>query len=118
MNQSFVSIVVPTYNRRASLARLLHALDQQTYPNSEFEVVVVDDGSADGTVEFVQQRHAEFALRVIEQAHAGPAAARNLGVQEALGALILFLDDDVVPAPTLIEEHVTTHEVEQDAVVI
>jgi glycosyltransferase involved in cell wall biosynthesis len=113
-----VSIVVPTFNRCSSLRRLLEALSHQTYPHSQFEVIVVDDGSTDGTVAFARDWEASVRLRVFEQAHAGPAVARNRGVTEAWGELILFLDDDVVPVPELIAVHVATHAAEPNAVVI
>lgn len=116
--QQLVSIVVPTYNRRASLQRLLEALSRQTVSPEQYEVIVVDDGSADGTVEFARGWQTEHALRVIEQQHAGPAAARNRGVDEARGSLILFLDDDVVPVPDLIGQHLASHAVQRDSVVI
>jgi GT2 family glycosyltransferase len=113
-----VSIVTPTYNRRDSLDRLIGGLRQQTYPAEHFEMVVVDDGSTDGTVDHLRSLDTPFALRVVGQEHAGPAAARNLGVSHALGDLILFLDDDVLPRPDLIDEHVRAHGESTDLVVI
>lgn len=113
-----VSIVVPTFNRRSSLRRLLEGLSLQTYPHTQFEVIVVDDGSTDGTVTFAREWDASFRLHVFEQAHAGPAGARNRGVTEAAGELILFLDDDVMPLPDLVAAHVATHAAEPNAVVI
>jgi GT2 family glycosyltransferase len=113
-----VSVVVPTYCRRASLARLLDALDRQSYPRSCFEVLVVDDGSTDDTVQLVEERGIRGGVRVIQQQHAGPAEARNRGVAAATGNLVLFLDDDVVPVPELITTHVATHAAEPNAVVI
>lgn len=113
-----VSIVIPSYNRRSSLERLLDALAQQTCGNSEFEVIVVDDGSTDGSIEAVRERQSLYALRVITQQHAGPAEARNRGVADAQGALILFLDDDVVPRSSLIQEHLAAHAATANAVVI
>jgi glycosyltransferase involved in cell wall biosynthesis len=113
-----ISVIVPTYNRRSSLQRLLEGVALQTYPSSQFEVIVVDDGSTDGTLDYVQGCHTPFALRLIQQEHAGPAAARNRGVAAAHGTLILFLDDDVLPQPGLIERHANTHLAEPDAVVI
>ena len=104
-----VSIVVATYNRCAGLARLLRALDEQTYPASQFEVVVVDDGSSDATPELLRTVDVPYALRSYAQSNSGPAAARNLGVAQARGSLILFLDDDIVPAPGLVAAHVAAH---------
>jgi GT2 family glycosyltransferase len=104
-----VSVVVATYNRRAGLAELLQALAAQSYPASQFEVVVVDDGSTDGTPGLLATMSVPYTLRSWRQANGGPAAARNLGMQHARGQLILFLDDDVVPEPHLIDAHVRAH---------
>jgi glycosyltransferase involved in cell wall biosynthesis len=104
-----VSVVVATYNRCAGLEELLRALASQTYPASRFEVVVIDDGSTDGTRELLQTIDVPYALRSFHQANSGPAAARNLGVRHARGAIILFLDDDVVPVPRLIAAHEAAH---------
>ena len=105
-----VSVVMPTYNRLPILKRVLAGLAQQTFPSDCFEVVVVSDGSTDGTNEYLQETETPFPLRLFIQQNAGPAAARNRGVQEAGADLILFLDDDVVPAPNLIEAHAAAHQ--------
>ncbi len=116
--QPRVSIVVPTYNRSASLQRLLLALPDQTLPASDFEVVIVDDGSADATPELLRTLTVPYVLRSLRQANQGPAAARNLGVKEAAAELIVFLDDDTVPLPDLLEQHLRVHQANPDAVVI
>lgn len=113
-----VSVIVPTYCRRASLERLLDALCKQTLPPDRFEVVVVDDGSTDGTVEHVLRTPRPYVLQVLQQGHRGPAAARNLGVAQASAPLVLFYDDDVVPEPASIEAHVGTHATEGPGVVV
>jgi glycosyltransferase involved in cell wall biosynthesis len=113
-----VTIVTPTYNRRSSLDRLLGGLRAQCFPPDQFELVVVDDGSTDGTLEYLRTVEMPFNLRVFQQVHAGPAEARNLGVTQARGRLVLFLDDDVLPDPALIGEHVATHAAATDLVVI
>jgi glycosyltransferase involved in cell wall biosynthesis len=105
-----VSVVVPTYNRLPRLQRVLDALAAQTYPASRFEVVVVSDGSSDGTDEHLGKRQDPFELVAVSQPNAGPAAARNRGAELAGGSLLLFVDDDVVAAPTLIEQHVASHD--------
>jgi glycosyltransferase involved in cell wall biosynthesis len=113
-----VSVVIPTYNRLARLRHLLEALAAQSYPADRFEVVVVSDGSTDGTDEYLRAEPAR-PVTFATQSNAGPAAARNLGVELASGALIVFIDDDVVPAPQLVAEHVASHEAgEQPQVVI
>jgi len=112
-----VSIVVPTFQRRARLARMLDALAAQPAGDG-FEVIVVDDGSTDGTWEWLSDARPPFAMRSFTQAHLGPAAARNRGVAESRAPLVLFLDDDVVPEEGLIQAHVGAHARVSDAVVI
>jgi GT2 family glycosyltransferase len=111
-----ISVVVPTYNRRDSLRRLLLALERQTV--SEFEVVVVDDGSTDDTPELLSTFQPIYQLTVIRQPNSGPAAARNAGVERARAELILFLDDDVVPIPELIDLHLQAQHAEPNVVAI
>lgn len=102
-----LSVVLPTHGRRASLLRVLRALGRQNIPSQAFEVVVVCDGDVDGSAAACRDLAAEapYTLRVIEQANQGPAAARNHGVVEARAALIVFLDDDVVPTERLLAAH-------------
>jgi GT2 family glycosyltransferase len=104
-----ITVVVATYNRRNGLNRLLQALAEQTYPADRFEVVVVDDGSTDGTSALLRSITVPYRLRSLSQTNSGPAAARNLGVERARGALIVFLDDDVVPVPGLLAAHEAAH---------
>jgi cellulose synthase/poly-beta-1,6-N-acetylglucosamine synthase-like glycosyltransferase len=90
-----VTVVVPTYNRAASLARLLDALAACDGPAGGFDVIVVDDGSADGTPDVV--RRSMVGARYVRQANRGPAAARNAGWRLARTPLVAFTDDDTVP---------------------
>jgi glycosyltransferase involved in cell wall biosynthesis len=105
------SVVIPTYNRCEALARVLRALARQTVPGSQFEVLVVADGCTDGTADLCRQvvADAPYVLRLLEQDNRGPAEARNHGVREALAPLIVFVDDDVVPSPELLEVHLCAH---------
>jgi glycosyltransferase involved in cell wall biosynthesis len=100
-----VSVVIPTYNRLARLQCALDALARQTVPNHVFEVVVVSDGSTDGTDAYMTSVELPYRLIFRTQRNRGPAAARNRGVQLARGEVVLFLDDDVVAAPNLIDRH-------------
>jgi GT2 family glycosyltransferase len=113
-----LSVVVPTYNRRDGLERLLLALAEQTFPADQFEVVVVNDGSTDGTAALLQGIKTPYRLHPLDQKNAGPAAARNLGVKQADGRIIVFLDDDVVPAPELLAAHATAQDGVDDLIVV
>jgi GT2 family glycosyltransferase len=108
----FVTIIVPTYNRRLLLADLFASLRAQSYPADQFEVVVVDNSSADGTQEFVQGEaaHAPFSLRYLRKQNDGPAASRNDGAAVANGSILGFIDSDCVAAPHWIEAAVKAFE--------
>jgi glycosyltransferase involved in cell wall biosynthesis len=113
-----LSVVVPTYNRRDGLERLLRGLAVQTYPADQFEVVVVNDGSTDGTSALLRQIETPYRLHALDQANAGPAAARNLGYQQAEGRIVVFLDDDVLPSPGLLAAHAAAQEGVDDLIVV
>ena len=104
-----VSVVIPTYRRRASVERVLEALRRQTFSADLFETVVSVDGSEDGTRESVAAFPAPYALKGLWQANRGRAAACNAGVRAARGELIVLLDDDMEPAAEFLEAHVGAH---------
>ena len=98
-----ISVVIPTYNRLDVLPEVLAALAvQQDAP--DFEVLVVDDGSTDGTADWLAEQRTD-TVRTWSQANQGPAAARNFGVREARGRRIAFLGDDTVPSPSWLATH-------------
>ncbi|MFA5499796.1 MAG: glycosyltransferase [Candidatus Omnitrophota bacterium] len=95
MSRPFLSVVIPTYNRKDLLKECLESLFNQTYPKEDYEIVVVDDGSTDGTEEALKGLRAEHGnLRYFRQENKGPAAARNLGAFNSLGRLLIFINDD------------------------
>lgn len=85
------SVVVPVWNKRATLRRTIEQALKQTY--SDFELIVVDDGSTDGSLAALEGL-VDPRLRVVQQANSGPGAARNRGIREARHAWIAFLDAD------------------------
>lgn len=85
-----ISVIVPVRNSRVLLGRCLESLNQQTVARSEYEIIVVDDGSSDGCVEVAR----DWKARAFQQEHKGASAARNRGIKEARGEVILFLDAD------------------------
>ncbi len=102
------SVVIPTHNRLEVLSEVLQALEFQHEP-PPFEVVVVDDGSTDGTGDWLRSRTFRVPLRTIVQANHGPAAARNTGVAAASGRWLAFLGDDTVPSPGWLAAHREAH---------
>jgi GT2 family glycosyltransferase len=103
------SVVIPTHDRRDSVMRLLRALQRQEPVDGGFEVIVVADGCADGTVEALGNVNIGFPCAVVEQSSSGPAAARNRGAAQATGDILLFLDDDVEPRPGVLRTHAEFH---------
>jgi GT2 family glycosyltransferase len=87
-------------------------------PANQFEVIVVSDGSTDGTNDFLKTVSTRLQLKPLFQANSGVASARNNGLRQASGQLILFLDDDVVPDPQLVAEHLRLHNSQRSDVVV
>jgi glycosyltransferase involved in cell wall biosynthesis len=112
-----ISVVIPTYNRVEMLLNCLDALSRQSLPFSQFEVLVVDDGSQDETSKRVKERSFPYAFKFLQEKHGGAASARNRGIKEAKGEIILFTDDDCIPSEGLLEEHAKAHESEAMRVV-
>lgn len=103
------SVVIPTFNRRERLQRVLEALTRQTLDPDVFEVIVVSDGSTDDTAAFLRSAVMPFRLIALTQTNGGPARARNLGVTHATGERVIFLDDDVIPEPQCLAEHLAAY---------
>jgi GT2 family glycosyltransferase len=93
----FFTIVIPTYGRFEQLGECLRSIGGLDYPEEDFEVVVVDDGSPRPPEHIVEPYRDKLNVRLVIQPHAGPATARNRGVSEASGTFIAFTDDDCRP---------------------
>lgn len=105
-----ISVVIPTWNRKALLARMLHSLETQDIGASRFEIVVVDDASTDDTIEWLSTYESGLRLRVVRHhENRGPASARNTGVSHARGELIVFLDSDMICTRSLVSSHWQAH---------
>lgn len=112
-----VSVIIPTYNRKDSLRGTLDSLAQQTYPSDRFEVIIVDDGSADGTAEVATEVF-PFTLRYFRQNNQGDAAARNVGAQESQADFLVFLDDDILLQPEYLAHLIHAHDQCQKRIVV
>ena len=104
-----VSIVIPTYNRKPILIKCLHALENQKLNKliESYEIIVVDDGSTDGTTTWIKENQVNLPHVVLyEQEHGGPALGRNLGVLKSRGDIIIFIDSDLVVVNKFLIHHV------------
>src|SRR5438309_8873202 len=104
-----ITVQICSHNRKQLLAKVLASLFDQTFPKEEFEVIVVDDGSTDGTAEMIKGLAAPIDLVYIRQEKEGLSAGRNKGILKAQGEIILFIDDDVIADSNLVGEHVRAH---------
>lgn len=99
-----VSVIIPTYNRKTLITECLDSILSQTY--QPLEIIVVDDGSTDGTVPMLKEQYGD-SIVIIQLAHSGlPAVARNAGVQQARGEFIAFCDSDDVWQKNKIEKQI------------
>ena len=105
-----LTIVIPTYQRREQLHALLDSLVPELSRTADVEVVVVVDGSTDGSTEMLEAMGYPVPLRSVWQENAGLAAARNRGLEAAAGELIWLLDDDMIVDDGLLAKHRALHE--------
>ncbi|MBI5238695.1 MAG: glycosyltransferase [Deltaproteobacteria bacterium] len=101
-----VSVIVPAYRAEKTIGRCLEALLGQDYPKGSYEIIVVDDGSPDKTGDIIKS----FPVKYLRQSNSGPATARNSGVGETKGEIILFTDSDCVPDRDWISEMIKPFE--------
>jgi glycosyltransferase involved in cell wall biosynthesis len=107
-----LSVVVPTYRRRDTLPRTLDALGRQTAAPEGFEVIIVDDpvdDDSDAVAAAIAARPRGFAVRQLHREGRGVSAARNAGWRAARGRLVMFIGDDILPAPDMLQQHLDWH---------
>jgi len=105
-----LSVVIPTLNRADLLALTLDRIGTQTLPTDQYEILVVDNGSSDHTASVLAQKCSLYRnLKTFSQLKRGAAATRNVGIRNAAGETILFIDDDIVADPKLAEAHLRYH---------
>ena len=107
-----LSVIIPTFNRKGLLGKALSGYLAQSSPQLIRELLVVDDGSTDGTESLVGEfsKRSPFPIHYFPQPNKGPAAARNVGIREARSNLVLFTDSDIVPKGDLVEQHIAWHQ--------
>jgi GT2 family glycosyltransferase len=99
------SVIVPTYNRLPILKKCLAALEGQTLPAGDFEVIVIDDGSSDATHEVLSRYRPPFRFQYLRQQNSGTGAARRNGVAHATGEFLLLMNDDTICDADVLEQH-------------
>ena len=106
-----ITVGLCSRNRKTVLKEVLLSLTDQTLACDRFEVVLVDDGSTDGTGEMVEELRKDlpYSLVYLRQPHSGLATARNTGIRGSQGEVMLYIDDDVLAHPRLLEEHLKIH---------
>jgi glycosyltransferase involved in cell wall biosynthesis len=106
-----VSVIIPTYNRKETLLRCLKHYERQTFSLDRFEVIVVDDGTTDGTWEMLNELQGKLKYRFSchRKENGGPGPARNLGIRNAVGEVLLIVGDDIIPDCNLLSEHHSWH---------
>ena len=109
MNGPSLSAILCTFNRAELLSQTLESIVGQSLDRSDFELIVIDDGSSDHTRKAVESFERRLPVRYAYQANAGLASAKNHGIYCSRAPLLLFLDDDDVCSPKLFEEHLKTH---------
>lgn len=110
-----ISVVIPTYNRCESLNRVFDGLaSQHDVDLKRVEIIIIDDGSSDNTGKIVKQHahQGKITTRYFFQQNRGPAAARNTGIRNAKGEVILFLGDDTLASPDLLRQHIEFHKIQ------
>ncbi|MBV9718990.1 MAG: glycosyltransferase [Candidatus Eremiobacteraeota bacterium] len=114
-----VSVVIPTYNRLEILREVVPSLLAQSLEPSQFELLVCDSDSSDGTAAYLAEVRREHSnLRHLASAYGGRAAARNAGIAAARGAIVLFNDADIIASPNLLATHLQRHRARRGIAVV
>ena len=112
-----ISIIIPTYNGQDKLKGLVTSLTEQTF--QDFETIFVIDGSTDNSEELLNSLSGQLVnCKIVKRANGGRSKARNSGVSEASGDLLLFFDDDMRPVPEVVSRHISHHEKFEDSILV
>ena len=114
-----LSVVIPTYNRLDTLRYVIPSLLDQRTPGEAYELLICDSNSNDGTAEYLAQVHAEHPnVRHLPGTYTGRAMARNAGISQAQGEVVLFNDSDIIADPGLLETHLAHHRAQRNIAVV
>jgi len=113
-----VSVIIPTYNRKKVLKRCLETLFNQNFSKDDYQIVLVDNGSTDGTEKMIKKLSPPCDFLFLREERKGPHIARNLGIKHAKGEIIIFVDSDILTPPDFIKEHVKFHQIYGEKVIV
>lgn len=112
-----LSVIIPTYNGKHKLPRIIQALENQD--QQDFQTVIVVDGSTDGTIEYLQAlSHCLSELIIVNRPNGGRSKSRNHGAKVATAELLLFLDDDMRPDHQVISQHILHHTTHHESILV
>ncbi len=117
-NNIQISVVIPTYNKLDRLKVILFCLGKQNLSKEQYEVIVINDGSSDGTQEFLDSLNVDYTLKITHQKNYGQAIARNNGISLSEGSIIVFLDDDLIIPANFLELHLREHRNSNDKIIL
>jgi glycosyltransferase involved in cell wall biosynthesis len=117
MNEMYVSVIIPTYNKKHRLKVVLESFNNQNVSRDDFEVVIVDDGSHDDTKEMIDIIPFNYDIKYITQENQGRSAARNKGIEKSEGNILIFCDDDTIPSESFIDSHRLHHQRSEQSLV-
>lgn len=119
-NKFLLSVIIPTYNRSKLLSHTLRSLVNQSLDKSDFEVVVVDDGSSDDTFQMVKMFEGLINFKYVYQIDKGyrPGSARNLGIKVAEGAICVFIDSGIIVKSDCLQQHLNKHQERENEIAI
>lgn len=114
-----LSVIIPAYNRKDALKECILSLINQDCSQERYEIIVVDDGSSDGTATLMAALIQQYpGIRYIQRSHQGPAATRNAGIKESIGTIIAFTDNDCMPASDWIRNIIEAHQMHKNVLAI
>ena len=116
MKKSFVSVIVPTYNRADLISETIESILNQTYKN--FELIIVDDGSTDNTEEVIRKFKDSRIKYIKTDNWGGPARPRNTGIKKAKGEYIAFCDDDDIWLPKKLEKQIRVFQISNETAML
>lgn len=109
MKTNKATVIIPTYNKKERLQIVLNAFNYQSIPKNDFEVILINDGSAETTQDVIDCIDKNYDFKVIYQENKGRSAARNKGIALSSNPLLIFCDDDTIPSKDFILQHIASH---------